>query len=107
MKKALLLATGLMAGLTTYTNAQEVDSACRKADLFIGPTLGAGSTWVDRMGPRKEFKMYGTIGISFLYSREQHIGWGADLVVSAEGYKRSDVTKEHKVLSTESVTPIY
>lgn len=107
MKKGLLLAIGICISLCTHTSAQVTASHCLADDMYIGPTIGAGSTWVDKMGPRKEFKPGGIIGINFLYASGHNIGWGADLVVSVEGYKRSEVTKEQKVLYTESVTPLY
>jgi hypothetical protein len=93
-----------MTSLATNTKAQIADTVRMREDLFIGPSLGLGSTWVNHMIPAKKFKLGGTMGISFLYAWSSNLALGADLVVSVEGYKISNI--ENK-LSTQSTTPLY
>jgi hypothetical protein len=107
MKRPLTLFAGIALMATTHLSAQEQPTPKLKEDLFIGPNVGVGNTWVSNLLPVRKMKAGGNIGLSFLYARDANFGYSADLAIAAEGHKRDSVNEEKHYVVTQSVTPLY
>jgi len=52
----------------------------------LGPIGSIGSSWIDEWVGDREPKLSGSYGLDLSYSRAEHIGFGADLTLSHEGF---------------------
>lgn len=85
MRKLLLLFAGCL--FSVFCFAQSRNGGAHY--LSLGPVVGFGHSWVSGVENQK-FKPSVQAGIRLIHSRHEHWGWGADLVVSHEGFKAKD-----------------
>ena len=76
--------------LAVYSSfAQEKKSTAKF--MSLGPVVGLGHSWINNGkypgGDKQLFKPVLQLGVSFIYSRKEHWGFGGDGVISHEGYK--------------------
>ncbi len=87
MKKIALIAATLTALYATPTLAQtETKKTPNDQYVSIGPVAGVGLNRVGNMGGNNMTVMSGNLGIGMIYARNEHWGWGGQLMVSSEGY---------------------
>ncbi len=85
MKKTLLLAAIAMIGLGA--NAQETTKKKNEAQyLSIGPVAGVGMNWVSGLPGSSKAMLSTNFGLGMIYAKNEHWGFGGQLMVSAEGY---------------------
>jgi hypothetical protein len=84
MKKTLLLAAMAIMGLTA--NAQDVKKKSNAQYLSIGPVAGVGMNWVSGLPGSGKGLLSTNFGLGLIYAKNEHWGWGGQLMVSAEGY---------------------
>jgi len=82
MKKILLLGLAMMALVEAKAQTNQY--------LSFGPVAGLGGSSVANLNGDSRFMPSGYLGVGAIYSRYVHWGWGAQLVVSSEGYKMQD-----------------
>jgi len=85
MKKILLLTTGILMALSTESMAQY---------LSLGPVGGFGGSWTTGLPGSNRTQPSGYLGLGLVYSKNIHWGWGAQLEVSSEGYRREAMGDE-------------
>jgi outer membrane protein W len=78
--KKILLALIISSGFSFIAGAQ--------SKFSIGPNAGVGSSWLDNT-PNRKSKQAGNVGLSFVYSAQEHFGIGIDTKYSFEGGKYS------------------
>lgn len=61
--------------------------ASAQDNMSLGPKAGFGHSWIN--GQPNKYQPYGQVGATFTYSPLSHIGFGADLLYSIEGGRRS------------------
>lgn len=87
MKKIALIAATLTALYIPQAIAQtEAKKTPNGQYVSIGPIAGVGLNWVGNMGGNNMTVMSGNIGIGMIYARNEHWGWGGQLMLSSEGY---------------------
>lgn len=88
MKKAIILSLGILSiACAGYAQARKnVKKTGESQYMTLGPTAGIGHSWVSDLDDQA-VKPSGYLGISFIYSRFEHWGWGADLIASHEGFR--------------------
>lgn len=90
MKKLFFIAC--IGALSTNTlHAQSKKSTVNKKTsqtqyVSLGPTFGIGHSWLSNLDDQT-VKPSGHLGISLIYSRYEHWGWGVDLTASHEGFR--------------------
>ncbi len=95
MKKILLLAAGIfMTGLTPLT-AQVRGFR----DVLIGPTIGFGDSWVNKLSGTEKIMPTGYAGINVMAFSSQYFAWGGSLTYSSEGYRLMDKGTKETVMS--------
>lgn len=102
MKKIGLLT--LCIALSLAGMAQDQDNKKMPSYISIGPTVGVGHSWVSSE-PNMNFKPSVEAGVSVLYSRYNHWGFGGIVSVSHEGYS-TDVYKLNNWY-TNTFDPVY
>ena len=71
----------------------------------LGPVAGVGGSWISQWPGDNENSTFVAGGLDLTYSRDEHIGWGADLMVTREGFDaRYDISGQLRNLE---VTPVY
>ncbi len=73
--------------------------------ITLGFTLGLGSSWISNLPKYSGAKLSYDLGLSMMYSRNEHWSLGAQLLASREGYRISDTTDD--VAGAISVNPLY
>lgn len=89
MKKLILLAGLVIVGAT-------VQAQNKTSYISLGPVGGVGHTWITNVQGNTDFKISPALGIGMVYSKHEHIGWGADLLVSHEGYTSETMLEGNK-----------
>lgn len=86
----LLLAGAL--SLSSTANAQIIgqkdeakDNKTTPSYISLGPTVSFGHSWMSNT-TNTTFKPSAALGVSIMYSRYEHWGWGATLAASHEGF---------------------
>lgn len=96
MKKAIFSVAILLSFVLLTANV-------RAQYVSLGPSGGIGLSWIslDENGFDQQSHLLWNGGVTFVYSTESHLGFGADLKFSQEGYKVSyeisGVSFENKV----------
>jgi len=85
MKKLLILSLGLFCATNSFSQSKK-KAKSEIEYVSLGPTIGIGHSWLSNLD-HQSIKPSGHLGISFIYSRFEHWGWGADLVASHEGFR--------------------
>lgn len=101
MKKLLTITAAFLLAANIQVQAQ----SSKRSNIdyaSLGPVASFGHSWMSG-GAKQDFKASAALGIGFIYSKHEHWGWGADLVVSHEGYKMED----DDINLEEVVNPIY
>jgi hypothetical protein len=80
MKKMVIVLTALVIG-----------AGVKAQNLSLGPTVGFGHSWMSNMNGDAAFHPSFNVGASFVYSSNQHLGFGADLKYSYEGAKLENI----------------
>lgn len=62
-------------------------------NLSAGPNAGFGHAWLNHDGDNK-YRPAGNFGIAFVYSHNNHVGFGLDLKYSIEGGKKKFPTTD-------------
>ncbi len=104
MKKILLSAAALLFG-TAAAFAQSKKSTVA-SHISLGPVVSFGHSWTSNVGDRPDFKASPALGIGMVYSKNEHWGLGAQLLVSHEGYKQ-DVPVGGGNYVKMTVNPVY
>lgn len=87
MKKIMLSAVAVMLGMSAAV-AQKTNKDKLASHLSIGPVVSFGHSWTSNVGEKVRFKPSPAAGIGLVYSRNEHWGLGAQLLVSHEGFKQ-------------------
>ena len=96
MKQLFLL---LLAALPFSASAQNLSY------FSLGPIGTIGGSWITQWPGDNENSTWVAAGLDLTYSRAEHIGFGADLTISREGFDaRYDVSGLSRNLE---VTPVY
>ncbi|HXS35489.1 MAG TPA: porin family protein [Flavipsychrobacter sp.] len=93
MKRILLLATTIMFATVPQSFAQYIS---------LGPVGGFGTSWVGNMPGTTKFQPSGYLGVGLIYAKNVHWGWGGQLQVSSEGYRKEDMMGDISM-----VNPVY
>ncbi len=96
MKKTLLLAAMAMIGFAA--NAQDVQKKSNAQYLSIGPVAGVGMSWVSGLPGNNKGMRSTNFGLGVIYAKNEHWGWGGQLIVSAEGYDLTYGGNEFKAM---------
>ena len=86
MKKLSILLSAIVLVASTSFSQLKKTKHTEAEYMSLGPTLGIGHSWLGNLDDQT-IKPSGHLGISFIYSRFEHWGWGADLVASHEGFR--------------------
>lgn len=118
MKKVLLFATGALLA-ATQSFAQNTQNMSNSQFMSIGPVVGFGNSWVGNMSApnyfgnvtaKSKFMPSGYIGVGLIYARNEHWGWGGQLTLGTEGYKKEfTYTPDfgRSLTQTYTATPLY
>jgi len=83
-----MLVAGLVAAMSTTASAQDATNKTTNRNYFsLGPVVGFGHSWIGQTEGKKLFNSTGYLGLGMVYSRREHWGFGADLVLSSEGQR--------------------
>jgi hypothetical protein len=74
--------------------------------LSLGPVIGLGGSWVSNVSGDKNFKFAPALGVGLVYSRNDHFGIGAQLLVSHEGYS-TEYTMANGHKEELQINPVY
>lgn len=89
MKNLLIATIGLILSATTVKAQTAEPGKFNNAQyISIGPAAGLGGNWVGNLGGATHFTPSANMGVSFIYGRWEHWGWGSQLLLSAEGYDK-------------------
>lgn len=88
MKKLMLITSGLLFAAVVYAQTTTTASAVARY-MSIGPVLGGGGNWVGNMGGTTYLMPSANMGVSLIYARDEHWGWGGQLTIASGGYKKS------------------
>ncbi len=89
MKRLALFIAGLLAVAnvaSAQSTASEKTSNSIGEYMSVGPVIGMGNSWVGHMGGDNKFMPAANLGVGFVYARNQHWGWGGQLLFATEGY---------------------
>lgn len=105
MKKMLLSAAALiLAGTVSFAQSKKKDPLA--SHLSLGPVVSFGHSWTSHIGDNVRFKPSPALGVGLVYSKNEHWGFGAQLLVSHEGFKQ-DVPRQNGGFAPQSVNPVY
>jgi len=103
---AILLAAG-----STFAQAPQKKGKNFASHISLGPVASLGHSWVSNVPGDRDFKFSPALGIGLVYSRDEHLGFGAQVLVSHEGYKQEFLvsTPANPMAHKEDVTvnPVY
>ncbi len=104
MKKLLLLLPVLAISLGAFAGPGK--KASIGSHISLGPVLSLGGSWIggDNNIDNK-FKFAPAAGIGLVYSTNEHLGFGAQLLVSHEGFKSEEVTTAGTIMRV--INPVY
>lgn len=88
MKKVLFIAA-ILTAFQASSFAQETARKSNTQYLSLGPVAGVGLNWVSNMAGSSKGMVATNFGIGLIYAKDDHWGWGGQLVASAEGYNVS------------------
>ena len=77
----------LLAAGSTFAQAPK-KSKTFASHISLGPVVSLGHSWVSNVPGDRDFKFSPALGIGLVYSRDEHLGFGVQLLVSDEGYKQ-------------------
>jgi hypothetical protein len=104
MRRYLLLSTAmLIAAGGTFAPKKSNTFA---SHISLGPVVSLGHSWVSNVAGDRDFKFSPALGIGLVYSRDEHLGFGAQLLVSHEGYKQ-EFTFSNNETADVTVNPVY
>jgi outer membrane protein W len=104
MVRKLIVAIGIFTGMTTAASAQYVS---------FGPALGFGHSTVmqgdykDVTPGKAKFNPSFSAGLSLIYAKHEHWGFGLDVIYSQEGYKKNVSTNNGRIDFDEKNTVGY
>jgi hypothetical protein len=101
----LLSAAMLFAAFQSFSQTPKKGKAFA-SHISLGPVASLGHSWVSNISGDRDFKFAPAVGIGMVYSTNEHLGFGAQLLVSHEGYKR-EVTLQNGEQWDMSVNPVY
>lgn len=84
MKKLVLIAAVLVIAKSAFAQSKVVEYAS------LGPVIGFGNNWVSNMPGTNKFNASGFAGASLVYAKDAHWGYGAEALLSLEGYRVAD-----------------
>src|SRR6187549_1846237 len=86
-KHFFLSAAILLAAAGSFAQAPKKNKTIA-SHISLGPVVSLGHSWVSNVPGDRDFKFSPALGIGLVYSRDEHLGFGAQLLVSHEGYKQ-------------------
>ncbi len=105
MKKFILSTAAVVLGASAvFAQAKKTPL---QSHLSLGPVVSFGHSWVSNMAGDGAFKASPALGIGLVYSKNEHWGFGAQLLASHEGYKRKMNTLPGDEGTRVSVNPVY
>lgn len=105
MKKVILsAATVLLGASAVFAQAKKTPM---KSHLSLGPVVSFGHSWTSNMAGEGAFKASPALGVGLVYSKNEKWGFGAQLLASHEGYKRTMPTLSGDAGPAVSVNPVY
>lgn len=104
MKQPLLVLLLSLMGAAVYAGPGK--KAGLRSHISLGPLVSLGHSWVhEPLQTDNKFKFAPAAGIGLVYSTEEHLGFGAQLLVSHEGFRREFPTIAGTGIQT--VNPVY
>ncbi len=104
MKKLLLLLSIFLTGNAAIAGPGK--KASIGSDISLGPVVSLGGSWIggdDNLD--NKFKFAPAAGIGLVYSTNEHLGFGAQLLVSHEGFKSEYATMAGTLMRV--INPVY
>jgi hypothetical protein len=106
MRKFLLFSTALL-----FAAGSVIAQPRKKANTFashisLGPVVSLGHSWVSNIPYDRDFKFSPAAGIGLVYSTNEHLGFGAQLLVSHEGYKQ-EIPRTAGGVADVTINPVY
>jgi len=87
MKRIALIAATLTALCIAPSVAKTTEKRTPNGQFVsLGPVAGVGLNRVGNMAGINMTLMSGNLGIGMIYARNEHWGWGGQLMLSSEGY---------------------
>ncbi len=74
--------------------------------ISLGPVVSVGHSWVSNIPGDRDFKFSPALGIGLVYSRNENWGFGAQMLVSHEGFKQELKLSNNEVADV-TVNPVY
>ncbi len=88
------------------SNAQSAKSRNFQSHLSLGPVISLGHSWVTNIPADRDFKFAPAFGVGLVYSTNVHWGFGAQMLISHEGYKQEFKRNNNETVDV-SVNPVY
>lgn len=103
MHKIVLSALALLLGGAALAQKPAKDKLA--SHLSLGPVVSFGHSWNSNLPGEGSFKPSPALGVGLVYSKNEHWGFGAQLLASHEGYRREVNFGSSTIRG--SVNPVY
>ncbi len=104
MKKIVFILLACLVTIAVFAGPGK--KASLRSHISLGPVVSLGHSWIhDANVNGNKFKFAPAAGIGLVYSTDEHLGFGAQLLVSHEGFRHEFPTPVATGIRT--VNPVY